>query len=33
MFKIPKTIGHILVGHSQAPQEWMQTRRDFHPTW
>ena len=33
MLQIPKIIGHIWVGHLQAPQEWMQTWRDYHPTW
>ena len=33
MLKIPKIIGHIWVGHLQAPKEWMQTWRDYHPTW
>ena len=33
MLQIPKIIGHIWVGKLQAPQEWMQTWRDYHPTW
>ena len=33
MLKIPKIMGHIWVGHLQAPQTWMQTWRDFHPDW
>ena len=33
MLKIPKIMGHIWVGHLQAPQTWMQTWCDFHPDW
>ena len=33
MLQIPKIIGHIWVGHLQAPKEWMQSWRDHHPTW
>lgn len=33
MLQIPKIIGHIWVGYLQAPEEWMQTWRDYHPTW
>ena len=33
MLQIPKIIGHIWVGHLQAPQDWMKTWREYHPTW
>ena len=30
---IPKTLGHIWIGHRPAPLEWMQSWRDHHPDW
>ena len=33
MLQIPKIIGHIWIGHLQAPQDWMKTWREYHPTW
>ena len=33
MLQIPKIIGHIWIGHLQAPQDWMKTWREYHPAW
>ena len=33
MVKIPKILGHIWIGHLPAPEDWMQSWKDFHPDW
>ncbi|NNE87569.1 MAG: hypothetical protein HKN27_05795 [Silicimonas sp.] len=30
---IPKTLGHIWIGHLPPPQAWMQSWKDHHPDW
>lgn len=30
---IPKTLGHIWIGHRPPPTEWMQSWRNHHPDW
>ena len=31
--KIPRKLGHIWIGPKEAPQEWMQSWVDHHPSW
>ncbi len=31
--RIPKHLGHIWIGPKRAPEEWMRTWCDLHPTW
>lgn len=31
--QIPKNLMHVWIGPRPAPMEWMQSWKDFHPTW